>query len=200
MDVFWTYLKTNALELSGVITGMVCVWYNTRQNVWGWFWSIVSVTIYAVIFLEAKLYADMGLQVIFGLLSVYGLWQWLYGGKGRTVLPVSRVPSRWIPGLVGLCVAGTGSLSWVLHRFTDASIPLVDSFTTAVSLIAQWMLGRKYLENWILWIGVDVIYVGMYIYKNLYWTAFLYVVYLGLSVYGYRDWGKSRGREAEGRG
>ncbi|MFT4032629.1 MAG: nicotinamide riboside transporter PnuC [Siphonobacter sp.] len=188
MENFLQYLKNNWLEVSGVLTGIICVWYNTQQNVWGWFWGIISVTIYIFIFWEAKLYADMGLQVVFALLSIYGLFQWLYGGKEHTPLRVSQLPRYLIGWLVGIGLGGTALVSWLLNRYTDASLPIVDSFTTAVSLIAQWMLGRKYLENWYLWFFVDVIYVGIYSYKMLFGTSFLYAVYLVLCIKGYRDW------------
>lgn len=185
------YVRQNWLELAGVATGIVCVWYNTRQNVLGWVWGMVNVVIYAYIFFNAKLYADTGLQVVFFVLSGYGLYQWVFGGENQQPLPVSRLPRRFlVPALLtfGLTWAG---LAWGLSRFTDASLPVVDSATTVVSLIAQWMLARKYLENWLLWLGADVVYVGMYAYKELYWTSLLYFVFLGLAVKGYLAWRRS---------
>lgn len=190
MEVILAYLKTNWLELAGLITGVICVWYNTRQNVWGFFWGIISVVIYAVIFWEARLYGDMGLQIVFALLSVYGLYQWLYGGAGHRQLNVQQFPRRLIGWIVIVAVGGTTFLNWILSRFTDASIPLVDSFTTTISLIAQWMLGKKFIENWWLWLFVDGIYVFVYAYKSLYWTVLLYTIYLALCVVGYKDWKK----------
>ncbi|PQA58131.1 nicotinamide riboside transporter PnuC [Siphonobacter curvatus] len=190
MNGFLSYLQSNWLELSGVSTGIICVWLNTRQNVWGFFWGLISVGLYTVIFWEARLYGDMGLQIVFALLSIYGLYQWLYGGVGHTQLHVRKLPRHFIGWLLALTLGGTALLNWVLSRLTDASLPLLDSFTTTVSLIAQWMLGRKFIENWYLWLFVDLIYVGIYVYKNLYWTAFLYGVYLILCVMGYRDWKK----------
>lgn len=182
------YLERNWLELAGVATGIVCVYYNARQNVWGWVWSLVSVGIYFVIFLRTKLYADAGLQVFFFVVSGYGIYEWRFGGENRTVLPVSRFPTKFILPTLLAGLAFWVGLSWVLHRYTDAALPYLDSALTTVSLVAQWMLARKYLENWLLWIGADVVYVGMYAFKDLYWTAFLYFVYLGLATMGYLAW------------
>lgn len=185
------YFQKNGLELAGVLTGIVCVYYNARQNVWGWAWSMISVGIYFVIFLRTKLYADAGLQVFFFVVSVYGIYEWLFGGENRTELPVSRFPKKYVALTLVAGVAFWAGLSWVLHRYTDAALPYLDSALTTVSLVAQWMLARKYLENWLLWIGADAVYVGMYLFKDLHYTAFLYFVYLGLATMGYLAWRKA---------
>ena len=107
------YFHKNGLELAGVITGIVCVYYNARQNVWGWVWSMVSVGIYFVIFLRTKLYADAGLQVFFFVVSVYGIYEWLFGGENRTALPVSRFPKKFIVPTLG---AGLAKIQRVVTR------------------------------------------------------------------------------------
>ena len=175
-------------EIFAVLFGIISVYLSVRQNIWSWPAAIVNVTLYIIVFYEAKLYADMGLQVIYIIISLYGWHAWLYGGANRTELPVSRA-SRWLAvvlpaiGLTSAALLGT-----LLHRTTDAALPYLDSTTTSTSLIAQWMMTRKILENWLVWVAVDVVYIGMFLYKALYLTAGLYAVFLVLSLMGYRDW------------
>jgi nicotinamide mononucleotide transporter len=179
------------LELFAALLGAISVWLSVRQNIWSWPTAIVNVVLYAIVFYEAKLYADMGLQVIYAVLSVYGWYEWLYGGAGRTELRVTRTGPR-LGALLGVIAAiGSGVLGVVLHRATDAALPFMDSFLSSTSLVAQWMMTKKLLENWLVWIGVDVLYVGMFIFKGLYLTAGLYAVFLGLAVRGYIDWRRS---------
>ena len=162
-----------------------------RQNIWSWPTAIVNVVLYAIVFYEAKLYADMGLQVIYAILSVYGWYEWLYGGAGRTELHVSRTGPRLGAVLALIAAAGSALLGVFLHRATDAALPFMDSFLSSTSLVAQWMMTKKLLENWLVWIGVDVLYVGMFVFKGLFVTAGLYAVFLALAVKGYIDWRRS---------
>ena len=170
---------------------MVSVYLSVRQNIWSWPTAIVNVTLYVIVFYEARLYADMGLQVVYIALSLYGWYQWLYGGANRSELPVSRVPGRTSVILAAIGVATTALLGTVLRGHTNAALPFLDSATTSTSLVAQWMMTRKLLENWMVWIAVDVVYVGMFIYKSLYVTAVLYAIFLGLAVAGHRQWKRS---------
>ena len=179
------------LELLAAITGAVSVWLSVRQNIWSWPTAIVNVVLYAIVFWEAKLYADMGLQVVYAILSVYGWYEWLHGGEHRTALHVSRTPPRIAVRLVVIAAAGSALLGTLLHRSTDAALPYMDSFLSSTSLVAQWMMTRKLLENWLVWIAVDVLYVGMFLFKGLYLTAGLYAVFLALAVRGYIDWRRS---------
>ena len=179
------------LELFAAVTGAVSVWLSVRQNIWSWPTAIVNVVLYAIVFYDAKLYADMGLQVVYAVLSVYGWYEWLYGGEGRTVLRVTRTTPRIAAVLTLIAAAGSALLGTVLHRATDAALPFMDSFLSSTSLVAQWMMTKKLLENWLVWIAVDVLYVGMFLFKGLYVTAGLYAVFLALAVRGYLDWRRS---------
>ena len=181
----------NSIEIVAAVFGVISVFLSVRQNIWSWPTAIVNVGLYIIVFYESKLYADTGLQVVYVVLNAYGWYHWLYGGKNRTELPVSRTPARLGAGLVALGVAGTAVLGTLLARNTDAALPYVDSMTTSTSLIAQWMMTRKLLENWIIWVAVDVIYIGMYVYKSLYVTAILYLIFLILSAMGYLEWRRS---------
>ena len=182
---------TTPLEILGFVTGAVCVYLNTQQNVWGWVLGIINAVLYAFVFLEAKLYADMGLQGYYFFTSIYGWWMWMYGGKNHQTLPVSLTPVKFYGLFIVLFAAATLAWGFLLNRYTDASLSYMDSGLTAASLIGQWMMARKYLENWLVWIVADVCYVGMYIYKDLHLTAILYAVFLGLAVMGYLQWRKS---------
>jgi nicotinamide mononucleotide transporter len=151
----------------------------------------VNVGLYIIIFYGAKLYADTGLQVVYVILNAYGWYHWLYGGKNRTELPVSRTPAKLGALLVGIGIASTAIIGTFLSKQTDAALPYVDAATTSTSLVAQWMMTRKLLENWIVWVAVDVVYIGMYIFKSLHITAVLYLIFLILSAMGYFQWKKS---------
>jgi nicotinamide mononucleotide transporter len=179
------------LEIIAALVGALSVWLSVRQNIWSWPTAIVNVVLYAVVFYEAKLYADMGLQVVYAILSVYGWYEWLYGGAGRTELRVSRTGTRLGALLALIAIGGSALLGVFLHHETDAALPFMDSFLSSTSLVAQWMMTKKLLENWLVWIAVDVLYVGMFVFKDLYLTAVLYAVFLALAVKGYIDWRRS---------
>jgi len=179
------------LELVAAVVGAVSVWLSVRQNIWSWPTAIVNVVLYAIVFRDAKLYADMGLQVIYAVLSVYGWYEWLFGGENRSELQVSRTSLPLGALLVAIAGAGALALGLFLRQATDAALPFMDSLLSSTSLVAQWMMTRKKLENWLVWIAVDVLYVGMFVFKGLFLTAGLYAVFLALAVRGYLDWRRS---------
>jgi nicotinamide mononucleotide transporter len=179
------------LETTAVAFGIVSVYLSVRQNIWSWPTALVNVLLYVLVFRDAKLYADMGLQVVYFALSVYGWYEWRYGGEHRTHLKVSRVTARTAVALALLAIASVAVLGTFLARSTDAALPYIDSATTSTSLVAQWMMTRKVMENWMVWMAVDVVYVGMFIFKHLYLTAGLYAVFFALAAMGHREWKRS---------
>ncbi|HEV8410309.1 MAG TPA: nicotinamide riboside transporter PnuC [Gemmatimonadaceae bacterium] len=179
------------LEPVAVATGIVSVYLQIKQNIWNWPIALINVSLYFVVFRDQKLYADMGLQVIYFVLSLYGWYEWLYGGKNKTELKISRGNPRMALTLTAIGVVGVAVLGTVFARYTDAALPYVDSATATTSLIAQWMITRKVLENWLVWIAVNVVYIGMFIFKHLYLTAGLYAVFFVLAVMGYLQWRRS---------
>ena len=183
--------EVSPLELFAAIVGAISVWLSVRQNILSWPTAIVNVVLYAIVFYQAKLYADMGLQVVYAALSIYGWYEWLYGGEGRTELHVTLTSPRLAALLALIALSGAALLGTLLRHTTDAALPYMDSFLSSTSLVAQWMMTRKKLENWLVWIFVDVLYVGMFIFKGLYLTAGLYAVFLVLAVRGYVDWRRS---------
>ena len=189
-------LGSDPLEQTAVVFGIVSVWLSVKEKIWSWPTAIVNVGLYTIVFWNAKLYADMGLQVVYVVLSAYGWYEWLYGGANRTELPVSRVPAREAAILAGLGVAFAVALGTFLQRTTDAALPWWDASLTSASLVAQWLMTRKRLENWALWIAADAVYVGLFVFKGLRLTAVLYAVFLVLAVLGHVEWRRSlRARE-----
>jgi len=200
LDQLFTLARGHVWEILAVVFGIISVYLSTREHIWSWPTALVNVALYFVVFLEAKLYADMGLQVVYFALSLYGWYEWLYGGENRTELHVSRTTRSLGVRLLVIGVATAALLGTILARFTDAALPYLDSATTSTSLVAQWMMTRKILENWAVWAVVDVVYVGMFIYKRLYLTAGLYTVFLVLAVMGFFQWRRSLAGRAEGTG
>lgn len=182
---------TGILEWFGVFTGILCVWLAAKNNIWNWPIAIVSVLIYIFIFFESKLYADMGLQVYFFAMNIYG---WYYWSKQKEnpakERPIATITKKEILLSILGVIIFTLALGFLLHKNTDASFPFIDSFCTAVSLIAQIFLARRVIQNWLIWIFVDIIYVGVYFSKDLYATGLMYTLYVGIATMGYLDWRK----------
>jgi nicotinamide mononucleotide transporter PnuC len=166
-----TLLAVDWLEFAGLAAGLLCVWLLIRQNVWTWPVGIVYVCISLWVFLQAKLYADLGLHLVFLALNCYGWWFWLHGGsRSEAEVPVTTTEPRVLVALVAVAlVAALASGAW-FARNTDAALPYWDNTTTMLSLAAMWLSTRKKLENWILWLVVDVLATGIYFYKGLYST------------------------------
>ena len=178
------------LEQIAAACGLANIYLTVRQNIWSWPVGAVMVSLYIYIFFEAKLYSDAGLQVFFLVMQFYGWYQWTRGPvvHSRSLSAVLRLGPRGWLWTGGGTIAATTVLGTAMHRYTDAALPYPDAFTTTLSVIAQFLLTKKYLDNWTLWIIADVVYIAVYSIKALYWTAGLYVVFLVLCIKGYRDW------------
>lgn len=186
------------LEWIAAIAGAVSVYLSARENIWSWPTGIVNVGLYIIVFERTGLYSDMGLQVVFLILSIYGWHQWLYGGKNRTELTVSRASLRdWLVS-IPIAIIFWIILAHVTESLPGVALPYLDSGLATLSLVAQWMMTRKLLENWVLWIIVDIVYVPMYVYKHLPVTAALYVGFLVLAVMGLRAWWRSYRQQPAG--
>jgi nicotinamide mononucleotide transporter len=183
-------LGTNPLELLGVIFGLACVTLNALENIWGWPTGLVSVGIYIFIFFDVRLYADMVLNVFFFITGVYGWYHWLTGGEKRDDLPITRSGLRDWGLYVAIGIVGLILIGLFFDTYTDADLAYWDAYTTSFSLVAQVLMARKKLENWLIWIAVDIIATGIYWYKGLYLTAFMFAVYLILATVGYLNWRK----------
>lgn len=174
-------------EAVGFVSGAVCVWLVVRENVWNFPIGLLNVMTFSVVFFRVGLYADAGLQVVYFVLGCIGWYLWLFGGENRTRLHVGRASAIELLLCLTFVVISTLSL-WSLLSHVGGSASFWDALTTSISLAAQWLINRKKLESWCFWIVVDVIYVPLYIYKELYLTAALYAVFLAMATMGLFQW------------
>lgn len=191
------------LEIAGVIVSALAIWLTAQRKMLCWPIGLASVVLYGWIFFDARLYSDMLLQGAFAALQLYGWYRWIVqrralagsadggGDGGARVVPERDVGLRRLaPGLVSAVVL-SALLGSAMARWTDASLPYVDATLTAFSLVAQYWTARRYIASWQLWCVVDVVYVGMFIFKSLYLTACLYALFVVLAVIGWRDWARA---------
>jgi nicotinamide mononucleotide transporter len=181
--------STTPLELISFILAVITVLLNIRQIHWAWLFAIVSSATYGVVFFEARLYGDAALQGVFIAASIWGWYQWLRGAQGDTLGVSSLGRTGWALS-IGCWAIGYVALAAFLKAFTDTDVPHADGFLTAGSLLGQFLLARKKVENWHVWIVVDVLYVGLYMYKDLMLTAFLYAIYVVLATIGLFAWAR----------
>jgi nicotinamide mononucleotide transporter len=198
-DTLWTLAEraaftlwgapTTWLELVAVVLALVMVFCNICEIHWGWPLAIVSSLLYGELFWRSRLYGDASLQVGFVVVAGWGWWQWLRGhaADGR-LLHVQRLSRSGVLQTLLACALLWLGIGLVLKHFTNTDVPWWDAFPTALSLVGQFLLGRKYNENWLLWIAVNTVSVALFAYKGLWLTAVLYTVFIGLSVAGWRAW------------
>jgi len=179
----------NPLEITATVLGIANIVLLIRQNIWCWPVGIAMVSLYVYIFYQAQLFSDMGLQVVYIVLQAYGWYYWLNGGRAvKDQVPITRITPRAAIGWAAAALLGTTLLGYGMATYTSAALPYWDATTTVLSLIAQYLLARKILENWALWVIVDVLSIGIYMIKGLYVTTFLYTVFLGMASNGYFVW------------
>jgi len=180
-------LPLDITEVLGFVTGAWGVWLTVKRNIWNWPIGILNNGFFLLLFVRAHLFADSSLQVVYLVLEVLGWYWWLRGGTDRTELPISRTGPRTALALAAIGVVATGVMTVGLARVDDDA-PFWDALTTVLSLIAQYMLTRKLLENWTVWIAADIVYVGLYGAKGLPLTAVLYALFLAMCVAGLLQW------------
>jgi nicotinamide mononucleotide transporter len=177
-------------EILGFVAGAVSVWLFVRQSVWAWPTGLANSLFWLILFVEARLYLDAALQAVYIVLGVMG-WVWWARGRhgldGRAVLSVTRTPPKEALALTGIGVVAVAGLWWAMERVGD-SAPLPDAATTVLSLIAQYLLTRKFLATWWCWMTVDIAYVLLYTAKGLYLTAALQPLFIAMCVLGLRSW------------
>ena len=178
------------LEISAALFTIANVWLATRENLWTWPTGIMSVTLYAVVFYQARLYGNCALQVVYFVMTLHGWYEWVRGGVNHTELHVRRATLRqWV-----VCsIAGVGltlPIIWLLRRY-NGSAPILDAATTSFSIVGQWMLNEKLLENWWIWVVVDLVSVPMFFSSGNALTAVLYAALAMLCVKGIVDWRRS---------
>ncbi len=178
----------SGLELFAATLGVIAVWLTVKQNPWCWPIGLVMVLVYSWIFFEVKLYSDMLLQVIYAALQLYGWWQWTRAGDAHHGREVSRLGKHAVASGLAIGAACSLLLGAAMAHWTDAAQPWLDAFLTAFSLVAQWWMAQKRLQCWPLWIVLDCIFVGLFLYKGMYVTAALYGLFTLLAIQGWRSW------------
>lgn len=181
----WDLITSN-LEFIGVTSGIVTVFLAARNNVWNWPIGAASAAIFGIVFFQAGLYADSGLQLFYVITGIYGFLYWLFGGHNRTQAPVTYASTAVLFVVALVAIGGFFVIGNWLDTATDSTVPWADAFTTTASLAAQFLLMRRYVQNWPLWIfAVNIPYFFLYIYKGLYLTSGLQIVFIILSIMGW---------------
>ncbi len=177
------------LEIVAVLLALAMVGFNIRELHWGWPLAVVSSLLYFGLFSRSKLYGDAALQIFFASVALWGWFNWLRGHRpDGSALRVARLSALGCWAVVGACAVLWPLVALFLMRFTDTDVPWWDAFPTAVSLVGQYLLGRKYIENWLVWLVVNTVSVGLFAYKGLWLTTLLYALFIGLSWLGWQAW------------
>lgn len=178
------------LEIFAVLLSIVAVSLTVIRNMWCWIFNFIACALYAYLFYQYKLYGETILQFIFMGLNVYGFYFWFNGKKEQYVIKIEPIATFTVIFQMLLATIGGLIFGLLLQKFTDAALPLLDSQLAAFSLLATYWTSRKHIATWVLWVFVDIVYVGMFFYKDLYLTASLYVAFIFLAGFGWWQWVK----------
>lgn len=188
-----SWISEHYLEILGVFFSLLYLFFSIRQNILLWPTGMISAILYMVVFFQSKFYADMGLNAYYFVISIYGwlLWSNRKGKGNEKELSISRLSRKLGVLLALISLVGFIGIGILLDRFTDSPVPYWDAFTTALSFTATWMLARKIVEHWILWVIIDLVSMALYLYRGLYPTLVLFAVYTLMAFIGYSQWKKS---------
>jgi len=190
LDIIISWVVDNYIELLATISGLLYIYFSVKQNILLWLFGIITSALYIYVYFYAKFYADMSLQFYYLVISFYGWYFWIFGKtKNSQTLNISRTDKKTALILLALTILFFGIYVFIL-RYTDTDVVYWDSFTTAAGITATWMLVKKKIEQWIIWVIVNFVSIILYIHKELYITAILFVVYTILAVVGYYQWRK----------
>ncbi len=188
----------NWLDILGTIIGLIYIYQEYKASIWLWVTGIVMPITYMFVYLEAGLYADFGMQVYYALAAIYGLLVWKFGkkrGQQTETMPITHVKKSLLLPSLQLFLTAWGGIYLVLTNLTNSTVPVLDSFGNALSIIGLWWLARKYIEQWLVWIVVDTELAALYIYKDIPFTAGLYFLYVLIAIAGYLKWKKMMQQE-----
>ena len=189
------------IDIAGTIIGLIYLWLEYRASIWLWLASVIMPIVNAWLYYERGIYADFAMQVYYVLAAVYGYIIWRY--KGRRANPddvgqgICHITAATTVAIMGCVMVLWGALYWLLTSFTDSTVPVLDSLTTAVSIVAMWALAQKYVEQWLLWFVVDLVCAGLYVYKGIPFHGALYGFYTVMAIAGYRRWCKLASSQIE---
>ena len=176
------------LEIFAVIISIIGVTLTIKRNMWCWVFNFFAFVLYAYLFFEFKLYGETILQVFFMVVNFYGFYHWLKGKQQDHEIRIEPIAVQTVILQIIIAAVGGGVFGLSLHYFTDAALPMLDSQLAAFSLLATYWTSRKHIATWVLWVFVDIVYVGMFMYKELFLTAALYAAFVGLAGFGWWQW------------
>lgn len=180
----------NILDVIGALGAFLATIAYIKLSLWAWPISLIAISVDIFLYYQKGIYGDMVLQFVYLTFTAYGWYQWKFGGKEHQGLPITSITLKQALLLLFIAITGISLVFFVLNNYTDSRIPFLDAVTTILSLIAQWMVCRKLIENWILWFAIDSAYLGIYFYKGIPAHALLQLIYLGMAVAGYWYWRK----------
>jgi len=192
-EIILIWIWHNLVELIGTITGLSYIYFSIKQKIWIWPIGILSSLLYIYVYFNSKVYANMGLQLYYFFISFYGWYFWLNGNKTnekREEVLVTFTKKKMAIYLTIVTTVIFVAIALILRYLTDSKVPILDAITAAGSIVATWMLVKKYLEHWLVWIVVNIISIGLYIYQGLYITIILFAAYLIMAFVGYFKWKK----------
>ena len=182
------FLLAHWLDIVTTILGLLYIWLEYRASLWLWLVGFIMQALGIVLYYQKGLYADCAMEFYYLAMTVYGYWRWVHGGAAKQALPIRHFPRRLVLPWLLLIGVIWAVIYWLLVTFTNSNVPLADSFTTALSLVGIWALAHKYLEQWFIWIAVDVVTSVLYFYKGIPFKASLYALYVVIAVMGYMKW------------
>ena len=183
-----TFLAEHWLDIVTTVLGLAYILLEYKASVWMWLVGFLMQALGIVLYYQKGLYADCGMEFYYLAMTVYGYWKWIHGSASKEALPIRHFPRRLVLPWLLLIAMVWGFIYWLLVTFTNSNVPLADSFTTALSIIGIWALAHKYLEQWFIWIAVDVVTSTLYFYKDIPFKASLYALYVVIAVFGYIKW------------
>ena len=187
-EAFSSFLADHWLDIVTTVLGLAYILFEYKASVWMWVMGFLMQSLGIVLYYQKGLYADCGMEFYYLAMTVYGYWKWIHGSSTKKVLAISHFPKKLILPWLAVIATVWAVIYWLLVTFTDSNVPLADSFTTALSIVGIWALAHKYLEQWFIWIAVDVVTCVLYVYKDIPFKAGLYALYVVIAIAGFFKW------------
>jgi nicotinamide mononucleotide transporter len=184
------FIIAHWLDIVTTVLGLAYILLEYRASVWMWGVGFLMQALGIVLYYEKGLYADCGMEFYYLSMTVYGWWRWIRGSATKQALPITHFPKRLVLPWIVLMATVWAVIYWLLVTYTNSNVPLADSFTTALSIVGIWALAHKYLEQWFIWIAVDIVTSALYFYKDIPFKASLYALYVIIAIFGYQKWRK----------
>ena len=182
------FIAAHWLDMLTTLLGLAYIVLEYHASIWLWVVGFAMQSLGIVLYYQKGLYADCGMEFYYLSMTVYGYWKWVRGTSSKNSLPITHIPLRLLVRWSAIMAAVWALIYWLLVTYTNSNVPLADSFTTALSLVGIWALAHKYLEQWFIWIAVDVVTSILYFYKDIPFKASLYALYVVIAIFGYRKW------------